>query len=210
MLKSPPLSLLTLVLTLPVAIVADGAVVLDFSADGSVTGFSTTVGNSVEVPIFLRFLSPDASHPDTSTTPLTVWAVRGDLTAGDATIPTSPFTFSSPYADDFGNPSSSTSATFNFNGFSITGTAATAVQLGSVKVQGTTLGNVTTVTLSDPSALDDFGVTPAFAGGFDPAVFATTASTTIAVVPEPSSFLFVGLIGAGALLRFGFLKRKAV
>ena len=63
----------------------------------------------------------------------------------------------------------------------------------------------TTITFSDPSNFDDW-VFGNDAGGSDATVFSDSGSLTInvAAVPEPSSFLFLGLIlvSGGARKRY--------
>ncbi|MCG8652559.1 MAG: hypothetical protein MI861_22150 [Pirellulales bacterium] len=176
------------------------ALILDFSADGSVTEFTVNPGETVEIPIFLRQVGPGPFMPDLTSDGLIGFGIEVDLTDTPGSSTSTGFSISSPFID-LTNNSMAGPSNLKLFGDSLFGVTGSSFELARITVLGNTAGNVTNITLGDPNPgiMQDFG-TLAF-GGIDSQVFATSATTSVTVVPEPASWLILTAFSAVLLVR---------
>jgi hypothetical protein len=196
------LFILAAILSCPV--IANGDLILDFSADGSVSQFTVDAGQTIEVPIYLRQLS--VMSVDLTTDALTDFGLNGALMGGDSTITgvRANGVFEVDFSEVLNDGSNAELAASTFG----SGQTGEAILLGSFTImgisEGTTMLNLTD---SNPAPTAQDFLTASFANNFDADVFAPSAAVAIRVsaVPEPSSLLMLGCLG----LTFVQRRRKA-
>lgn len=181
--------------------------VLTFQVSGPTT---VPIGDVIDVEVLLTQTTPIAAHPDITSDGLQTFAVpltvTGDLTAFDVRA-------SAAFGADVSDPVIQTPLTGvsfpspRIAAFSI-GPAVTGnpISLGTFQYTATSAGTV----MMTPT---DFGNTFAFGAGtpgeFDAEVFSPAPTLSITAVPEPSAFLFLGLMGFMAAAKKYIRNRRA-
>lgn len=226
------LMLAVICLILPGPVRAD--LVLAFTPDAAPITFSVVAGQTITIPVYLvernqapftNILSSEGLFSAGVRLNYSTVAGSATVTGGGAVlnpafdVPTSGF----PMVDNVSGFASVSGATLNLAGVPATGTPP-SVLVGSFTFLGNQVNNVTTINTAKPQALlfPEFLSNTSgtvletqtfanifFAGGNSnqPISYSTTL-TTVASVPEPATWVLLGLSGACSLISWRYWNRR--
>lgn len=199
---------------------ASADLILSFTPDGTPITFSVTVGNTVNVPVYIIQRNQAPLTTILSSEGLLSAGVRlnYNTVAGSATVitngavlnpafntPTSGY----PIVNNAAGFSAVSGATSNIAGVGTSGSPP-AILVGTFTFQGNQIGNVTTISTAKPQALafpefvsnSSFTVLETqlygnlfFSGGNTNNLIAYSTTITTVAVPEPTTYFLMGLAG---------------
>ena len=205
---------------------ATADLVLAFTPNATPITFTVTVGQTVNVPVYIveRNQAPLTSLLSTEGLLSAGVRLNYNTTAGSATVTASGAninpgfntnTSGFPIVNNAAGFSAVSAGTTNPAGVQTSGSPP-AILVGTFTFQGNQVGNVTTVTTAKPQALPfpEFVSNTTFtvletqpfanlffaAGNTSNLVSYSTTITTVAAVPEPATIALLGLIGVGSIV----------